>query len=140
MNVRALTFATVLNCMDGRIQVPVNEAVRAEFGVTYVDTITEAGMVRFLSDEPDTPATEAALSSVRISLDAHGSRAIAVVAHYDCAGNPCDEQTQRGQLDRAVSFLRHQFPECRIVGLWVDIDHVPTVVSKAPPPASKAAL
>lgn len=131
MNARDITFATALNCMDGRVQLPVNEAVRSIFGVSHVDTITEAGIVKFLSDEIHSPETRAALSCIRISLDRHGSRAIAVAAHHDCAGNPHSEQRQKEQLDRAVSFLEEQFPGRRIVGLWVGIDDVAEIVVSA---------
>lgn len=118
----SFTFATALNCMDGRVQLPVNEAVRSLFGVTHVDTITGAGIVRFLADEVDAPETKSALSNIRISLDKHGSRGIAVAAHHDCAGNPRSEQSQKEQLARAVRFLEEQFPGCRIAGMWVGMD------------------
>lgn len=132
MNAPDITFATALNCIDGRAQLPVNEAVRRIFDVSCVDTITAPGMVRFLSDDVDAPETAAALSSVRISLDKHGSQAIAVAAHHDCAGNPHPEQTQKEQLARAVRFLQEQFPGPRIVGLWVDADGAVETVAFAP--------
>ncbi|HEX6967686.1 MAG TPA: carbonic anhydrase, partial [Micromonosporaceae bacterium] len=36
-------FATVLTCIDGRIQRPLDEWVRQRLDVEYVDTITEPG-------------------------------------------------------------------------------------------------
>ena len=132
MNARDHTFATALNCMDGRFQLPVNEAVRSIFDVAYVDTITEAGIVKFLSDQTGAPETRTALASIRISLDHHGSRGIAVAAHADCAGNPYGEQRQTKQLGQAVHFLEEQFPGRRVVGLWVNIDGVARIVASAP--------
>ncbi|MHC4914199.1 MAG: carbonic anhydrase [Planctomycetota bacterium] len=129
----APTFATALNCMDGRVQLPANEAVRSLFGVDHVDTITEAGIVRFLSDETDSDEAAAALSSVRISLAKHGSRAIAVAAHQDCAGNPCSDSEQQEQLRRAVAFLKGQFADCKVVGLWIGDDWTARVVASDPP-------
>jgi len=108
--------------MDGRAQLPVNKAVRERFGVDVVDTITEAGIVKFLSDQTDAREADAALAKVRISLEAHGSRGIAVAAHEDCAGNPVAEMVQKDQLARAVAFLRGQFPAVPIIGLWVGAD------------------
>ena len=128
MTVPAPTFATALNCMDGRVQLPVNEAVRSLFGVSHVDTITEAGIVRFLSDETNSNETTTALASIRISMDKHGSRAIAVAAHRDCAGNPCSDSAQQDQLRRAVAFLKEHFATCKIVGLWIGSDEVARVV------------
>ncbi|MAU93791.1 MAG: hypothetical protein CMJ93_06235, partial [Planctomycetes bacterium] len=43
-----MSFATVINCIDGRFQVSVNEFVRQHFDVSFVDTITEAGPVGIL--------------------------------------------------------------------------------------------
>ncbi len=43
-------FCTVVGCMDGRIQLPVNHYVRERFGVTYVDTITEAGVNKVIAE------------------------------------------------------------------------------------------
>ena len=122
------TFATALNCMDGRVQLPVSEAVRSIFGVSHVDTITEPGMVKYLSDETASPETTAALASVRISLDQHGSRSIAVAAHHDCAANPCSDLAQQEQLQRAVAFLKERFPTYDIIGLWIGSDWVARVV------------
>jgi hypothetical protein len=128
MNTQDTQFATALNCIDGRVQLPVNEAVRSEFGVPFVDTITEAGIVRFLSDHTDSPETESILSRIRVSLDCHGSRAIAVAAHSDCAGNPRSDEEQIGQLAQAVRFLQTHFPACTITALWVDLDRPAEVV------------
>jgi hypothetical protein len=44
-------FCTVINCMDGRVQLPVNKYLQKRFNVAYVDSITEAGPVRIISDE-----------------------------------------------------------------------------------------
>jgi len=106
--------------MDGRVQLSVNETVRTKFGVSHVDTITAPGIVRLLSDAIDTPEAQSILSSIRISVDKHGSRSIAVAAHPDCAGNPCSDQAQKEQLDRAVAFLQAQFSTCEIIGLWAE--------------------
>lgn len=127
----SFSFATALNCMDGRVQLPVNEAVRSTFGVSCVDTITAAGIVKFLADEIDASETKTILSNIRVSLEKHGSRGIAVAAHHDCAGNPHSEQRQREQLARAVGFLQEHFPNCRIVGMWVGADWVAEAVASA---------
>ncbi len=121
MNAPPPTFATVLNCMDGRVQLLASAAVRAAFGVAYVDTITHPGIVRYVSDQTDTPETATMLANVRISINKHGSRAIAVAAHDHCAGNPVSDDAQKAQLGRGVRFLAAQFPDCEIVGLWVSV-------------------
>jgi len=45
-----MRFCTVINCIDGRIQLPVIEYLKIRFNVEYVDTITEAGPNLILSE------------------------------------------------------------------------------------------
>ena len=117
-----MSFGTVINCMDGRTQLPANEYLRRQFEVDYVDTITEAGPVRILGEEPDSPPAESILARVKISTDKHGSKHIAIVAHHDCAGNPVPEDKQREQLDLAARFVAAQCPGVRVLGLWIGAD------------------
>ncbi len=37
------TFATAINCMDGRVQLPVIAYLKSKYVVDYVDAITEPG-------------------------------------------------------------------------------------------------
>lgn len=115
-----MSFSTVINCMDGRTQLPVNEFLRSKLGVDYVDTVAESGPVRMLAEEPDSRATESILSQVGISVRQHGSENIAIVAHHDCAGNPVSQERQKEQLDLAVRFTAAHYPGIRVCGLWVD--------------------
>jgi hypothetical protein len=122
------TFGTVLNCMDGRVQRPVSEAACSLFGVDYVDTITEAGIVSWLAGELDPAQTKPLFARIRVSVEKHGSRAIAVAAHDDCAGNPVDEAAQRRQLLEARDVLGREFFDCRVIALWVGADWVAQTV------------
>ncbi len=125
MSPQEILFATAVNCMDGRVQRPVNEAVRSLSGARYVDTITEAGVVRYLAGElEETHETQAVLMSIRVSVEQHGSRSIAIVAHDDCAGNPISNDDQKAQLAQAVAFVREHFPHCLVAGLWLGMDWV----------------
>ncbi|MEN6292607.1 MAG: carbonic anhydrase [Methanobacterium sp.] len=45
-----MTFATCLNCIDGRVQLPVINWIMKNYNVKYVDMITKAGMDGFLAD------------------------------------------------------------------------------------------
>ena len=124
-------FATAVNCIDGRVQLPVLEAVRSAFDVSYVDSVTEAGVVKYLSDKTESEQTKSILARIEISVNQHGSRAIAVAAHHDCAGNPADDEIQKAQLHRAVEFLRAKFPTCKVLGLWVGNDWTPRCIIPA---------
>ncbi len=117
-----MSFCTAINCMDGRTQLPVNAFMQTHCGADYVDTITEPGPVKMLAEEPLSSAVESILARVKISVDKHGSQCVAVIAHYDCTGNPLPEDRQREQLDLAVRFLASHYPYIEILGLWVDAE------------------
>ncbi len=117
-----MTFCTVINCMDGRIQLPVLNFLRERLGVAYVDNITEAGPIKFLAEQNDQGVIQDIFNRINISINQHGSTAISVVAHYDCLGNPRPESEQRVQLDKAVKFLSEHYPEMELLALWVDSD------------------
>ena len=115
-----MSFGTAINCMDGRTQLPINAYLRQQLEVDYVDTVTEAGPVRVLAEEPESALTASILNRVRISTSHHGSKCVAIVAHHDCAGNPAPEDEQKRQLDLAVRFVAAQCPGIRVLGLWLD--------------------
>jgi carbonic anhydrase len=108
----------VLECMDGRPQRKVAEYLSAFFGVSHIDTITTAGTVHHLA--ADTEQTAILLANLAISMNGHGSRRIAVVAHHDCAGNPVADETQREEVVTAVGRLSHLYPNAQVIGLWLD--------------------
>ena len=92
-----MSFCTVINCMDGRTQIPVNNYMIGLLDVDYVDTITEPGPVKILSELQDSDLARSILSRVDISTNKHGSKCIALIAHHDCAGNPLAEEQQKEQ-------------------------------------------
>jgi len=115
-----MSFGTAINCMDGRTQLPVNTFLKQQLEVDYIDTVTEPGPVRILAEEPESAPAQSILSRVRVSTGKHGSQCVAIVAHYDCTGNPAPKDVQMNQLDLAVRFVAAQCPGIRILGLWVD--------------------
>ncbi len=123
-----MSFCTTINCMDGRTQLPVNEYLREQLVVDYVDTITEAGPVLILAEQQDSQAAESILERVNISVNKHGSKSIALVAHHDCAGNPANKDTQLTQLKTATQWLAGKYPDVKVIGLWVDSNWETTVV------------
>ena len=119
-----MSFCTVINCMDGRTQLPVNEYLRKLLSVDYVDTVTEAGPVRILADENDSLPVESIFNRVDISVNKHKSSFVAIVAHYDCAGNPLSKDKQLIQLKDAMEFLERKYPGLKILGLWINSDWI----------------
>lgn len=122
------TFGTAVNCMDGRTQLPVNEYLRKSFALSHVDTITEAGPVKILAERTNLPIIDSILRRLDISVHRHGSRLIAVVGHYDCAGDPADKSLQMNELENASDFLAMKYPQCDIRRIWVDEDWIATEV------------
>jgi len=112
------TFCTLINCMDGRVQLHCNPWMCNRFGTDYVDTITAPSPVKRLA------ANDAAelLNYARISIEQHDSQAIAIAAHPECAGNPVEKNVQLEELKRAAAVLKAEFPHKEIIALWVELD------------------
>ena len=111
------TRATCLNCMDGRVQLPVLTWIKANFPVDFVDVITEAGMDGVLAKQEDISEI---LRSVKVSVSINKSTRLFVVGHYDCRGNPVDETLHRKEITKAVKRLIPLWPDQQVVGLWVN--------------------
>jgi len=119
-----MSFATVVNCMDGRTQGPVISYLKERFGVDYVDDITEAGPDGLLARFDDPAAVEAICRKIRISQEKHGSKWLAIVGHVDCDGNPVSSEEHHRQIRAAVEFLRRKFPTMTVIGLWLGEDWI----------------
>jgi carbonic anhydrase len=113
-------FATAINCMDGRVQIPANEWIRKRFNVDYVDTITEPGPNKILAENKNSMAIDSIKQRVAISVNKHGSKYIAVLGHHDCAGNPVDKDFQLVHIKSAVKAVNSWGFPVEAIGLWVD--------------------
>ncbi len=113
-------FCTAINCMDGRVQSPVAKFMKKRFGMKYVDTVTEAGPVKILADQAPPELLNSIMKRLEISVGVHESRAIAIVGHHDCAGNPVPREKQLQQLQAARKVIVGRFPEAEVILLWVD--------------------
>ena len=111
------TRATCLNCMDGRVQLPVLTWIKANYPVDFVDVITEAGMDGVLAKEEDISEI---LRSIKVSVNLNKSTRLFVVGHYDCRGNPVDKNRHRKEITDAVKRLRPLWPAQEVIGLWVN--------------------
>jgi hypothetical protein len=105
--------------MDGRIQTRTLDQVMTRFGVRHVDNITSTGAVKHL-DGAVTPTGEGLLQSVAVSIDAHETSQVAIVAHTDCAGNQVSDAQQKEQLRRAVVVVGSRFPDLEVIALFFD--------------------
>ncbi|MCK4310315.1 MAG: hypothetical protein KAV80_02555 [Methanomicrobia archaeon] len=117
---KKIKFATAINCMDGRVQIPVIEWLKRKYSASYVDMITEPGPNKILAESKDDPVIETIKRRVEISVNKHASEIIAIVGHYDCAGNPVDRDTQIKQIRSAIRIVESWNFNVQIIGLWVD--------------------
>ena len=115
-----MSFCTTINCMDGRVQLPVIKYLQEKFDVDYVDSITEPGPNLILAQQTNVDIVESIFNRLKISVNHHGSVGIAVVGHYDCAGNPATKEQQTVHTLDSIRCIKSRYSDLEIVGLWVD--------------------
>ena len=115
-----MSFCTTINCIDGRVQLPVIKYLQERFHVDYVDSITEPGPNLILAQQTNINIVESIFKRLKISVDHHASVGIAVVGHYDCAGNPATKEQQTAHTLDAIQCIKSKYSELEIIGLWVD--------------------
>ena len=114
------SFATAINCMDGRVQEPVIDWIRRLYAVDYVDMITAPGPEHTIAEGKDQALLDTIKRCIEISVTRHNSRLIVVVGHHDCAGNPAGKETQFDQIRTAARTLETWNFGVEVIGLWVD--------------------
>ena len=115
-------FACAINCMDGRIQDAVKKYMQENYNVDYVDMVTEPGPNKILAENTDKAVIENIKKRVAVSTGHHGSKAIAIVGHFGCAGNPTEKNEQIVHLKKAEVTLKSLGFTEEIVLLWVNGD------------------
>lgn len=113
------TFFTSIGCMDGRVQKAVSEFGQSRFEALYPDTITEAGLVGLLSNNPSIELLEALKMKVLISVLKHHSKGILVHGHQECAGNPVDDQTHKGDVLKSTEVIKEMVPDLEVKPLFI---------------------
>src|SRR3989338_5140209 len=108
------TRATCLNCMDGRVQLPVLTWIKDNYPVDFVDVITEAGMDAVLAKQKDISEV---LRSIKVSVTLNKSTRLFIIGHHDCRGNPVEEAVHRQQVIDAVKRLKPLWPAQEVIGL-----------------------
>ncbi len=110
-------FATSISCMDGRIQIPINNWIKENYSVDYVDTITEPGVEKKISESIDIERTK---SKVDISINRHKSRVIVISGHHDCAGNPVSKEEQISQISKGIEIITSWNFDAQVIGIWIN--------------------
>ncbi len=115
-----MSFFTLINCIDGRVQLPLIKYLQKYYSVRYIDLVTEAGPNQILAERNDMPKVQSILDRINFSLDQHHSKGIALAGHFDCKGNAVDENTQRENIVEALKFLKGIYQDYEVIGLWVN--------------------
>lgn len=121
------SFACVVNCMDGRVQEPMNGWMKKRFGVDYVDVVSEPGPDGILA-KGKKDLTSSIKARVEISVYAHGAKVVAVTSHHDCAGNPVTKEKHLEHLAKSVEVIRSWGLPVRVLGLWINESWEPELI------------
>lgn len=112
-------FATAINCIDGRVQMPVFNWMDLHCQVQYVDMITEPGADKILVS-----GSQSDIYSIKrkidVSISGHQSTAIAIVGHHDCLGNPVSREEHFDFIKRSISVIESWEYWVRLIGLYVN--------------------
>ena len=110
-------FATSISCMDGRIQIPLNEWIKKNHSADYVDTITEPGVEKRITENIDLEKIKA---KAEISIFKHKSDLVVVSAHHDCAGNPVSKEEHIAQVRKSMETIESWNFPVKVLGVWVN--------------------
>ena len=110
--------------MDGRVQIPMNDWIKAKYAVDFVDTITAPGIDKVMFDGN----VESLKKSVMISVTNHKSRHIVVSGHFGCAGNPVSDKEHFTHIKKSVEIISSWNLDADVVGVWIDENFVPHLV------------
>ena len=113
-------FATVIDCIDGRIQKPIAEFAINKFSVDHVDLITEPGADKVLSENKALDIIGSIKRRTLISVEKHESKIVIIAGHHDCAVNPVEAGEHRRQIMEAVKKIKKWDLKADVYGVWVD--------------------
>jgi hypothetical protein len=113
-------FGTAINCIDGRTQEPVIDFMKQKYNIDGVDMVTYPGVDGIISNKENSNEIALMRKAVSISIEKHRSRVIAVVGHFDCAGNPGDKEHHYRHILRALDEVSSWNFPAQIAGFYVN--------------------
>lgn len=123
-------FATALNCIDGRCQIPVINFAKKNFKVDFVDMITEPGIDKIFG-QGEKKKIEEIKKKVLISVKKHRSKTLILVGHADCAKNPVSEKEHKIQIKKGIEIIQSWNLPVKIYGIFLDKNFKPNQVKKS---------
>ena len=113
-------FGTAINCIDGRTQEPVIDFMKQKYNIDGVDMVTFPGVDGVISNGENSDKIALIRNAVSISIEKHRSRIIAVVGHFDCAGNPGNREHHYADIQKAVNEVSSWSFHAQVVGFYVN--------------------
>lgn len=113
-------FVTLVACMDGRIQLSSNKYMQKKYKALYVDTITEAGPCKIISDYRNMNTIENIKARLDLSINTHQSKAIGVVGHFDCAAIQDSDNLQKQLIVSTAKIIKNWYPDIEVIALWAN--------------------
>jgi hypothetical protein len=113
-------FGTAINCIDGRTLQVVIDHMKQNYNIDGVDMVTFPGADGLFSNGDNSEEIALIRRAVSISIEKHGSRIIAVVGHYDCAGNPSDREYHYMHIRVAMREVSSWNLHAQVIGLYVN--------------------
>lgn len=112
-------FATSINCIDGRIQIPISNWIKQKYFVEYVDVISHPGSDKVIGEKIIEGITEIK-SKVLVSINAHNSKLVVISGHHDCAGNPVSKEMHMTQIKKSINLIKSWYYPVTVIGIWVN--------------------
>ena len=109
-NKGASTFCSAVNCIDGRVQLPVIQYLTRWFHVDFVDIVSDTGPVGVLAHNPDTDRAASIYRQIDVSRNAHKSHGLAIVATTIVPENQGTTTGRRSLISRRPSWQRRRPP------------------------------
>lgn len=113
------TFATAINCIDGRVQHPVSNWLKTHAHVDYIDVVTMPGPDMVLSSG-GSPASELVRQNVGVSVNAHHSATVVIAGHHLCAAFPVDREEHLKAIRQAMRVVTAWGYPVEVIGLYVN--------------------
>ena len=113
-------YGTIVNCMDGTIQLPAIDFVKKLWKVNRIDVITEAAPEKILSETKDQKTIERICQNIEASLCDQHTKRLAIVSHSGCEINIVSDKSKKEMLLKAVNYLKARYMDAEVTGIWFD--------------------
>ncbi len=113
-------FGTAINCIDGRTQEPVIDFMKQKYNVDGVDLVTFPGVDGFIFNRENSDVIAFIRNAVAISIEKHESNIIAVVGHFDCAGNPGNREHHYAHIQKSMAEVSSWGFPAQVIGFYVN--------------------